>query len=113
MPQGPNRGLTHEPYSFLCHQVPLDASLSFSPLLAFPYGPMVVLALLLLSLTVVLPSSQALDCLVRLASVRRSLFTGEAERLRFLSEMINGTREILRKQQGNTHTALPLTATSK
>ncbi|GJP36962.1 hypothetical protein CLOM_g1463 [Closterium sp. NIES-68] len=45
-------------------------------------------------------SNQALECLVRLASVRRSLFTGEAERLKFLSHLVNGSREILRSKQG-------------
>lgn len=45
-------------------------------------------------------SNQALECLVRLASVRRSLFTGEGERLKFLSHLMNGTREILRTKQG-------------
>eukprot|EP00850_Spirogloea_muscicola_P007102 SM000035S13082 [mRNA] locus=s35:297618:305506:+ [translate_table: standard] len=45
-------------------------------------------------------SNQALECLVRLASVRRSLFSGEAERNTFLSQLMNGTREILRLQQG-------------
>ncbi|KAJ7516733.1 hypothetical protein O6H91_22G068900 [Diphasiastrum complanatum] len=45
-------------------------------------------------------SNEALECLVRLASVRRSLFSGETERLKFLSQMMRGTREILRTQQG-------------
>ncbi|CAI7934492.1 unnamed protein product [Closterium sp. NIES-54] len=45
-------------------------------------------------------SNQALECLVRLASVRRSLFTGEAERLKFLSHLMNGSTEILRSKQG-------------
>ncbi|BBN20485.1 exportin-7 [Marchantia polymorpha subsp. ruderalis] len=45
-------------------------------------------------------SSVALECLVRLASIRRSLFTGEAERSRFLSLLMFGTGEILRQQQG-------------
>lgn len=45
-------------------------------------------------------SNQALECLVRLASVRRSLFAGEVERLAFLTHLMNGTREILRTQQG-------------
>ncbi|CAI5527637.1 unnamed protein product [Closterium sp. Naga37s-1] len=46
------------------------------------------------------PANQALECLVRLASVRRSLFTGEAERLKFLSHLMNGSTEILRSKQG-------------
>ncbi|KAJ7517501.1 hypothetical protein O6H91_21G026900 [Diphasiastrum complanatum] len=45
-------------------------------------------------------SNEALECLVRLASVRRSLFSGESERLKFLSQMMRGTREILQTQQG-------------
>eukprot|EP00897_Mesotaenium_endlicherianum_P004381 jgi/Mesen1/3971/ME000210S03214 len=45
-------------------------------------------------------SNQALECLVRLASVRRSLFSGEPERLAFLTRLMNGTRDILRSQQG-------------
>ncbi|GAQ78625.1 Nuclear transport receptor RanBP16 [Klebsormidium nitens] len=45
-------------------------------------------------------SNQALECLVRLASVRRSLFSGETERSKFLSHLMTGTREILRTQQG-------------
>ena len=36
---------------------------------------------------------------VRLASVRRSLFTNEAERSKFLNHLANGTRDILRNQQ--------------
>lgn len=45
-------------------------------------------------------STQALECLVRLASVRRSLFSSEAERCKFLAQLMNGTREILRTQSG-------------
>eukprot|EP00242_Pyramimonas_sp_CCMP2087_P001295 CAMPEP_0198228690 /NCGR_PEP_ID=MMETSP1445-20131203/113729_1 /TAXON_ID=36898 /ORGANISM="Pyramimonas sp., Strain CCMP2087" /LENGTH=1057 /DNA_ID=CAMNT_0043909107 /DNA_START=452 /DNA_END=3625 /DNA_ORIENTATION=+ len=45
-------------------------------------------------------SSMALECLTRLASVRRSLFTTEAERNKFLARLMAGTREILRTQQG-------------
>eukprot|EP00271_Cylindrocystis_brebissonii_P005659 TRINITY_DN17835_c0_g2_i1.p1 TRINITY_DN17835_c0_g2~~TRINITY_DN17835_c0_g2_i1.p1 ORF type:complete len:1060 (+),score=142.88 TRINITY_DN17835_c0_g2_i1:716-3895(+) len=45
-------------------------------------------------------SNQALECLVRLASVRRSLFSGETERLKFLSHLMSGTREVLRTRQG-------------
>ena len=37
---------------------------------------------------------------VRLASVRRSLFSGEAERAKFLNHLARGTRELLRSQQG-------------
>jgi len=45
-------------------------------------------------------SNVALECLVRMASVRRSLFTSEQERLAFLNRLVNGTREILRTKQG-------------
>ena len=34
-----------------------------------------------------------------MASVRRSLFTSEAERLNFLNRLVNGSREILRTKQ--------------
>lgn len=37
---------------------------------------------------------------VRMASVRRSLFTSEAERFKFLNRLVNGTREVLRTKQG-------------
>ena len=37
---------------------------------------------------------------VRLASVRRSLFTNEAERAKFLNHLAGGTLELLRTQQG-------------
>jgi exportin-7 len=45
-------------------------------------------------------SNVSLECLVRMASVRRSLFTSEPERLAFLNRLVNGTREILRTKQG-------------
>mmetsp|Transcript_8801 Transcript_8801/g.18815 ORF Transcript_8801/g.18815 Transcript_8801/m.18815 type:complete len:1064 (-) Transcript_8801:979-4170(-) len=45
-------------------------------------------------------SNVALECLVRMASVRRSLFTNENERFKFLNRLVNGTREILRTKQG-------------
>mmetsp|Transcript_26690 Transcript_26690/g.50766 ORF Transcript_26690/g.50766 Transcript_26690/m.50766 type:complete len:1056 (-) Transcript_26690:229-3396(-) len=45
-------------------------------------------------------SSTALECLTRLASVRRSLFTTEVERNKFLARLMEGTRNILRTQQG-------------
>jgi len=49
-------------------------------------------------------SSTALECLTRLASVRRSLFSGEPQRGAFLAQLINGTREVLRTQKGlNEH----------
>ncbi|CAL8462392.1 g1925 [Coccomyxa elongata] len=45
-------------------------------------------------------SSMALECLVRLASVRRSLFVSDTERSKFLNHLVTGTRDILRLQQG-------------
>lgn len=45
-------------------------------------------------------SKEALECLVRLASVRRSLFAGEAERAKFLAHLMNGTKDILQSAQG-------------
>ena len=35
-----------------------------------------------------------------MASVRRSLFTSEGERLAFLNRLVNGSREILQTKQG-------------
>lgn len=40
---------------------------------------------------------------VRLASVRRSLFSSETERSNFLSRLVNGTRDLLRQQSGLAH----------
>lgn len=37
---------------------------------------------------------------MRLASVRRSLFSNETERSKFLNALVNGTRDILRTQMG-------------
>ncbi|XP_022864034.1 exportin-7 isoform X2 [Olea europaea var. sylvestris] len=45
-------------------------------------------------------SKESLECLVRLASVRRSLFTNDATRTKFLDHLISGTKEILRTGQG-------------
>lgn len=45
-------------------------------------------------------SSNALECLVKLASVRRSLFSSEAERSKFLNRLVNGTRDVLLQKQG-------------
>lgn len=50
-------------------------------------------------------SNMALECLVRLASVRRSLFGSEAERAGFLSRLVAGTRGILARQAGLQHHA--------
>ena len=45
-------------------------------------------------------SSLAMECLVRIASVRRSLFTGEQQRQAFLSQLVHGTLTIFMTQQG-------------
>ena len=43
---------------------------------------------------------QALECLVRLASVRRSIFVEDPARSQFLSHLMAGTKEILQTGQG-------------
>nr|XP_028954506.1 exportin-7-like [Malus domestica] len=48
----------------------------------------------------VLFQGPALECLVRLASVRRSLFTSDPARSNYLSHLITGTKEILQTGQG-------------
>ncbi|XP_057979994.1 uncharacterized protein LOC131165875 isoform X2 [Malania oleifera] len=45
-------------------------------------------------------SKEALECLVRLASVRRSLFTNDAARSKFLAHLMTGTKEVLKTGQG-------------
>ncbi|GAB2277715.1 hypothetical protein Dimus_012418 [Dionaea muscipula] len=45
-------------------------------------------------------SKEALECLVRLASIRRSLFTNDASRSKFLAHLMTGTKEILQSGQG-------------
>ncbi|XP_073110621.1 uncharacterized protein [Elaeis guineensis] len=45
-------------------------------------------------------SKEALECLVRLASVRRSLFTDDPARSQFLAHLMAGTKEILETGQG-------------
>ncbi|KAI4356227.1 hypothetical protein L6164_000266 [Bauhinia variegata] len=45
-------------------------------------------------------SKEALECLVRLASVRRSLFTNDAARSKFLAHLMTGTKVILQTGQG-------------
>ncbi|XP_010558032.1 PREDICTED: exportin-7-like isoform X2 [Tarenaya hassleriana] len=45
-------------------------------------------------------SKEALECLVRLASVRRSLFTNDATRSKFLAHLMTGTKEILQTGKG-------------
>ena len=60
------------------------------------------MALLLSTYAVSQPplSCSCLECLVRLASVRRSLFAMEAERSAFLTRLLTGTAEILRGRTG-------------
>ena len=41
-------------------------------------------------------SCAALECVTRLAAVRRSLFAAEAERAAFLSALLRGSADILR-----------------
>ncbi|CAJ1967770.1 unnamed protein product [Sphenostylis stenocarpa] len=43
----------------------------------------------------VLVEQKALECLLRLASTRRSLFPNDAARMKFLSHLMQGTKEIL------------------
>ena len=45
-------------------------------------------------------SNVALECLVRMASVRRSLFASETERNAYLQRLIAGTAEVLGRNQG-------------
>ncbi|GLT76401.1 hypothetical protein SLA2020_480630 [Shorea laevis] len=45
-------------------------------------------------------SKEALECLVRLASVRRSLFTSDGAHTKFLVQLMTGTKEILQTGQG-------------
>ncbi|KAG2613325.1 hypothetical protein PVAP13_4KG342500 [Panicum virgatum] len=45
-------------------------------------------------------SKEALECLVRLASVRRSIFVEDPARSQFLSHLMAGTKEILQTGQG-------------
>ncbi|KAG0446691.1 hypothetical protein HPP92_028707 [Vanilla planifolia] len=47
-------------------------------------------------------SKEALECLVRLASVRRSVFTDDSTRSKFLAHLMAGTKEILQTGQGLT-----------
>jgi exportin-7 len=48
-------------------------------------------------------SNAALECLVRCASVRRSLFSSEDVRVSFLSAIVNITLKVLQTQQGLQH----------
>lgn len=43
---------------------------------------------------------QALECLVRLASIRRSFFVDDTTRLKFLAHLMTGTKEILLTGKG-------------
>lgn len=45
-------------------------------------------------------SNMAMECLVRLGSVRRSVFQADPERLKFLNRLLTSTTEILRSQWG-------------
>uniref|UniRef100_A0A0E0MUM9 Importin N-terminal domain-containing protein n=1 Tax=Oryza rufipogon TaxID=4529 RepID=A0A0E0MUM9_ORYRU len=45
-------------------------------------------------------SKEALECLVRLASVRHSIFVEDPSRTQFLSHLMSGTKEILQTGQG-------------
>jgi exportin-7 len=49
-----------------------------------------------------LPSPLALENLVSLGSLRRSLFSSDEERLAFLHRMLNGTLALMRGQVGLT-----------
>ncbi|CAL5431401.1 unnamed protein product [Camellia sinensis] len=44
--------------------------------------------------------AKALECLVRLASVRRSLFTNDTTRLKYLAHLMTGTKEIMETGKG-------------
>lgn len=43
---------------------------------------------------------QALECLVRLVSVRRSLFTNDTMRLKYLAHLMTGTKEVMETGKG-------------
>nr|GLL36704.1 exportin-7-like isoform X2 [Ipomoea trifida] len=47
-------------------------------------------------------SKEALECLVRLASVRRSVFTNDTARMKYLLHLMTGTKDILRTGKGLT-----------
>lgn len=48
-------------------------------------------------------SNLALECLVRLASVRRALFAGNGARLQYLTSLMLGTKDILETGKGLNH----------
>ncbi|KAG5556058.1 hypothetical protein RHGRI_006622 [Rhododendron griersonianum] len=45
-------------------------------------------------------SKEALECLVRLVSVRRSLFTNDTMRLKYLAHLMTGTKEVMETGKG-------------
>ncbi|XP_059289211.1 uncharacterized protein LOC132042703 isoform X2 [Lycium ferocissimum] len=45
-------------------------------------------------------SKEALECLVRLASVRRSLFTNDTSRVKYLAHLMTGTKDIMQTGKG-------------
>ncbi|XP_038719138.1 exportin-7-like isoform X2 [Tripterygium wilfordii] len=45
-------------------------------------------------------SKEALECLVRMASIRRSLITDDSTRKKFLAQLMAGTKEILQREIG-------------
>ncbi|XP_047259343.1 exportin-7-A isoform X2 [Capsicum annuum] len=48
-------------------------------------------------------SKEALECLVRLASVRRSLFTNDTSRVKYLAHLMTGTKDIMQTGKGLAH----------
>ncbi|KAK4380187.1 hypothetical protein RND71_002049 [Anisodus tanguticus] len=48
-------------------------------------------------------SKEALECLVRLASVRRSLFTNDPSRVKYLAHLMTGTKDIMQTGKGLAH----------
>lgn len=45
-------------------------------------------------------SKEALECLVRLASVRRSLFSNDTSRVKYLAHLMTGTKDIMQTGKG-------------
>ncbi|OIT33528.1 hypothetical protein A4A49_14945 [Nicotiana attenuata] len=45
-------------------------------------------------------SKEALECLIRLASVRRSLFTNDTSRVKYLAHLMTGTKDIMQTGKG-------------
>nr|XP_018624016.1 exportin-7 isoform X3 [Nicotiana tomentosiformis] len=48
-------------------------------------------------------SKEALECLIRLASVRRSLFTNDTSRVKYLAHLMTGTKDIMQTGKGLAH----------